>query len=70
MVLTVVMVINLALHIHRKSCSIVVVYAVVQVSLRKVGLVVRESIDRHGVEQFLPPVVGAVLDVRVRRARL
>jgi len=37
-------------------------------ALVEVAVVVRQSVDGHGVEQFLPPVGGgAVLDVRVRR---
>ena len=53
--------------LQQQSLIVVVLRAGGKESPVKVGIVVRQSIDGHGVEQFLPPVGGAVLDVRVRR---
>ena len=59
---------SLALQVlQQQSLIVVVLRAGGKESPVKVGIVVRQSIDGHGVEQFLPPVGGAVLDVPLPR---
>ena len=52
---------------HSRKESFPIVVGTIEEALMKVEVDSRETIDRHGVEQFLPPVVRAVYDVHVHR---